>query len=157
MERKVKLTVNNDDYEIFVKPSMTLQDALREKLLLTGTKKGCNSGSCGGCTVLLNGKAVKSCLILALQVEGKRITTIEGLAANSENLHPIQEAFIEKGALQCGFCTPGMILSAKAFLDETPNPTEEEAKMAIAGNICRCTGYVKIVDAILSAAELLRK
>jgi carbon-monoxide dehydrogenase small subunit len=147
----MKLKVNGQIYEVSVEHNRTLLDVLRYELRLTGTKEGCSTGNCGSCTVLLDGKAVNSCLILAAEVEGKDITTIEGLAEDGK-LHPLQQAFIEEGAVQCGFCTPGMILSAKALLDSNPHPTEKEIRMGIAGNICRCTGYDKIVKAILRVA-----
>ncbi|MCX5908617.1 MAG: (2Fe-2S)-binding protein [Deltaproteobacteria bacterium] len=127
-------------------------DVIRKDLGLTGTKKGCGSGDCGSCTVILDGRAVNSCLILAVEVDGGEVLTIEGLR-QGEKLHPLQEAFIQHGAIQCGFCSPGMILSAKALLDQCPNPTEEHVKMAISGNLCRCTGYTKIIEAILSVAR----
>lgn len=130
---------------------------IREDLLLTGTKRGCDSGECGACTVIMNGKAVNSCLVLATELEGAEITTIEGLGKYSEELHPLQKAFIEKGAVQCGFCTPGVIMTAKAFLDLNPQPTEDEVRDAISGNLCRCTGYAKIVKAILASAEEMRR
>ncbi len=149
----MKLKINGQLYEVTVEPNRTLLDVLRYDLGLTGTKEGCSTGNCGSCTVLLDGKAVNSCLVLAAEVEGKEITTIEGLAEHGK-LHPLQQAFIDEGAVQCGFCTPGMILSAKAFLDSNPNPTEAQVRMAIAGNICRCTGYDKIVKAILRAAKV---
>jgi carbon-monoxide dehydrogenase small subunit len=133
-----------------------LLDVIRYKLELTGTKKGCDTGQCGSCTVLLDGKPVNSCLILAMEARGREILTVEGLAKNGQ-LHPLQEAFIQEGAVQCGYCTPGMLLSAKALLDENPTPTEEEVKEGIAGNLCRCTGYVKIVTAILAGAEKMRE
>lgn len=155
MTRLIQLKVNGEMYEVSVKPNETLLDVIRYKLELTGTKKGCDTGQCGSCTVLLDGKPVNSCLILALEAHGKEILTIEGLAKNGQ-LHPLQEAFIQEGAVQCGYCTPGMLLSAKALLDENPTPTEEEVKEAIAGNLCRCTGYVKIVTAILAGAEKMR-
>lgn len=152
MKRELKLTVNNEPYEVFIEPSKTLVELLRDELGLTGTKEGCSEGMCGACTVLIDGKAVKSCLVLAFQAQGKKVTTIEGLA-QGDRLHPLQESFVNHGAIQCGFCTPGMILSAKAFLDEYPNPTEEDVKFAIAGNLCRCTGYVKIIEAIVDIAS----
>jgi carbon-monoxide dehydrogenase small subunit len=144
--------VNGELYEVAVHPHWTLLEVLREELDLTGAKKGCDAGDCGGCTVILDGKPVVSCLTLAVEADGRDILTIEGLAQNGQ-LHPIQNAFVEHGAIQCGFCTPGMIMSAKALLDENPNPTEEEVRQAIAGNLCRCTGYVKIVEAILAASQ----
>lgn len=152
MKQVIKLKVNGDFYEVAVEPWRTLLEVLRETIGLTGTKKGCDEGDCGACTVLMDGKAVNSCLILAIEAQGKDITTIEGLA-EGDKLHPIQEAFVKYGALQCGFCTPGTILSAKALLDRNPKPTADEIKFAIAGNLCRCTGYVKIIEAIQVVAE----
>ena len=152
MKRELKLTVNGEPYEVFVEPRTTLLKLLRDEIGLTGTKEGCSEGMCGSCTVLLDGKAVKSCLVLALQVQGKQVTTIEGLARGGQ-LHPLQESFVEHGAIQCGFCTPGMILTAKALLEEHPDPTEEDVKFGIVGNLCRCTGYVKIIEAIKDVAS----
>ncbi|MCL5265716.1 MAG: (2Fe-2S)-binding protein [Chloroflexi bacterium] len=152
MKRTISLTVNGDLHELAVEPRRTLLEVLRDDLGLTGTKRGCSTGDCGACTVLLDGSAVNSCLVLAVDAHGREVLTIEGLAEGSQ-LHPIQDAFLEHGGLQCGYCTPGMILSAKALLDENPHPTAEEVKVAIAGNLCRCTGYTKIVESILAAAE----
>ena len=152
MKRILKLNVNSEEKEILTEVNKTLLEMLREDLGLTGTKRGCDLGTCGACTVLIEGKPYLSCLTLAVGVQGKKILTIEGLAKEGE-LHPLQKAFVEKGAIQCGFCTPGMILTSKAFLDENPHPSEGEVKKAISGNLCRCTGYVKIVEAILSVAE----
>ena len=153
-KRIVSLTVNGEEYEVVVTPNQTLLEVLRDDLYLTGTKEGCGEGACGTCTVLLDGKPVRSCLTLAIEVQGRETTTIEGLAPMGE-LHPVQKAFVEYGAIQCGFCAPGMILTAKALLDENPNPTEQEARQAISGNVCRCTGYAKIVEAMLKAAEMV--
>jgi carbon-monoxide dehydrogenase small subunit len=147
MKHAIKIAVNGEDYELLVKPNELLIDLLRNRLDLTGTKEGCGTGDCGGCTVLVDGKPLNSCLTLAVEVDGKNILTIEGLAQGGE-LHPLQKAFVDEGAVQCGFCTPGMILSAKALLDENPHPSEEEIKRGIAGNFCRCTGYQKIIKAI---------
>ena len=147
MKKIINLTINDQAYEIAVEPNKTLADMLRYDLALTGTKKGCDTGDCGACTVILNGDAVNSCLVLAVQTDGAVIETIEGLATD-EGLHPIQEAFVEKGAIQCGFCSPGMILSTKNLLDKNPNPTEAEIREGISGNLCRCTGYQKIFEAI---------
>ncbi|NNG26328.1 MAG: 2Fe-2S iron-sulfur cluster binding domain-containing protein, partial [Ignavibacteriaceae bacterium] len=155
MKQLIKLIVNGTEYELAVKPSQTLLDLLRDQLNLTGTKKGCELGDCGACTVLLEGKAVNSCLILAVEVEGKCITTIEGIA-NGEELHPIQKAFIEKGSIQCGYCTPGMILRTKSLLDENREPAKEEIKEALSGNLCRCTGYTKIFEAVEVAKNYLQ-
>ncbi len=152
MTRVIQLNVNGEIYDVSVKPNETLLDVIRDRLELTGTKKGCDTGQCGSCTVLLEGKPINSCLVLAVEAHGKDILTVEGLAKNDQ-FHPLQEAFVQEGAVQCGYCTPGMLLSAKALLDENPNPTEEKVKEAIAGNLCRCTGYVKIVKAILTAAQ----
>jgi carbon-monoxide dehydrogenase small subunit len=147
MKKIINLTINDQAYEIAVEPNKTLADMLRYDLDLTGTKKGCDTGDCGACTVILNGDAVNSCLVLAVQTDGAVIETIEGLA-NDKGLHPIQEAFVEKGAIQCGFCSPGMIMSTKNLLDKNPNPTEQEIREGISGNLCRCTGYQKIFEAI---------
>jgi carbon-monoxide dehydrogenase small subunit len=152
MKRILRLHVNGEEFEILTEVHKTLLEVLREDLGLTGTKRGCDLGACGACTVLVDGKPYLSCLTLAVDVQGKRITTIEGLSFDGE-LHPLQKTFVERGAIQCGFCTPGMILTAKAFLDGHPHPSEGETKKAISGNLCRCTGYVKIVEAILSVAE----
>ncbi len=156
MKQMIRLIANGETYEVMIKPSETLQDVLRDKLGLTGTKEGCDTGKCGACTVLIDGQAVRSCLTLAVSARDKEVTTIEGLA-EEDKLHPLQQAFIEYGAIQCGFCTPGMILAAKAFLDENPTPTEDEVKEAITSNICRCTGYSSIVEAIQAAAVTINK
>jgi aerobic carbon-monoxide dehydrogenase small subunit len=149
-KRKIRVRVNDDDYEAEVEPWKLLSEFLREDLGLTGTKEACGSGDCGACTLLLDGVALNSCLLLAVDADRREITTIEGLSRNGE-LHPLQQAFIATGAIQCGFCTPGMILSAKALLDESPNPTISEIKEGISGNLCRCTGYKKIVEAVQRA------
>ncbi|MDA8187036.1 MAG: (2Fe-2S)-binding protein [Dehalococcoidales bacterium] len=154
MKVAINLRVNGDACKVLVPPHRPLVDVLRDDVGLTGTKKGCGAGECGACTVLMDGKPVNSCLVLAVQADGKDIMTIEGLAQD-DRLHPIQEAFVQHGAIQCGYCSPGMILIAKALLDENPRPTELEVKQAIAGNICRCTGYVKIVEAIQAASRLV--
>jgi carbon-monoxide dehydrogenase small subunit len=151
-EKKIKLNVNGKQLRVSVKPTDTLVDVLRDTLGLTGTKKSCGVGDCGACTVVVDGKAIHSCLTLAMDVQGRTITTIEGLEREDGALHPLQEAFVENGAIQCGFCTPGMIMSAKALLDEVPNPAEEEVRQALSGNLCRCTGYVKIIQAVLEAS-----
>jgi len=152
MKVKVHLKVNGLPYKAEVEPRRTLLEFIREDLELTGTKEGCGLGECGTCTVLLDGKPIKSCITLAVQANGREVTTIEGLEKEDGTLHPLQQAFIDHGAIQCGFCTPGMILTAKALLEENPWPTELEVRQAIAGNLCRCTGYQKIVEAILSIA-----
>ena len=156
MKKKIKLTVNDELHELEVENRRTLLEVIREVLHLLGTKNICDMGECGSCTVLMDGVAVNSCLVLAVEAEGKKIETIEGVAQGGK-LHPIQEEFVAKGGVQCGYCSPGMIMTAKAFLEKNPNPSEEEAKTAIAGNFCRCTGYVRIVEAILSAAERMRE
>jgi len=149
MKKLIHLTINDQEFEVAVEPNQTLVDLLRYQLGLTGTKKGCEMGDCGSCTVILDGKAVNSCLVLALQADGRNIQTIEGLETG-EGLHPVQEAFVEKGAIQCGFCSSGMILSAKTLLDQKPNPSETEIRSALSGNLCRCTGYQKIIEAVKS-------
>ncbi len=148
----LKMTVNGKEVEVKVKPTWTLLRVLREELGLTGTKKGCEQGDCGACTVIMEGQAVNACLVLALQAQSKRIETIEGLGS-PEHLHPLQESFIRNGAVQCGFCTPGMLMSASAMLQENPNPTPDEIKRGISGNLCRCTGYTKIVKAIQDVSK----
>ncbi len=149
----ITLNVNGDLYELAVDPWRTLAEVLREDLNLTGTKIGCETGDCGACTVLIDGRSVTSCLALAVEAQGHEIVTIEGLAPGGEELHPIQEAFVRHGAVQCGYCTPGMIMSAKYLLDHNPEPTEEEIRQGLSGNLCRCTGYNKIVEAIEAAAK----
>jgi carbon-monoxide dehydrogenase small subunit len=151
-KRLIRLRVNGEQHDLVVSPNETLVEVLRGKLELTGTKMGCGEGACGTCTVLVDGKPVRSCLTLAVEVQDKEIVTIEGLAEGGE-LHPVQKAFIEHGAIQCGFCSPAMILTSKAFLEENPHPSEEEVRRAISGLVCRCTGYAKIVEAILAAAD----
>lgn len=153
MKKEIVFTLNGAEMKAEVEPQWTLLYFLREICEMTGTKEGCGYGECGACTVLIDGKAVNSCLYPILEVEGKNVTTIEGLPSRDGSLHPLQQAFIDNGAVQCGFCTPGMIMSAKALLDEKDQPTEDEIRDAIAGNFCRCTGYVKIVDAIKSYGE----
>jgi carbon-monoxide dehydrogenase small subunit len=148
--------VNGISYELIIEPQMTLLDVLRNQLGLMGTKYACGTGDCGACTVLVAGKPVLSCITLAATVKNQEIVTIEGLAEGN-NLHPIQQAFVDAGAVQCGFCTPGMVLASKALLDENPDPTPEDVLAGLGGNLCRCTGYVKIVDAVLAAAETLRR
>ncbi len=152
---QIRLRINGLALELEVKPWATLLDTLREDLGLTGTKEGCGQGECGACTVLMDGKPVNACLILTMEAEGKEIVTIEGLASGDE-LHPIQQAFVDRGGMQCGFCTPGMILSAKALLDENPDPTDEEIRKGLEGNFCRCTGYTKIIESIRVAAERMK-
>ena len=152
MKRILNFILNGEPVQVEIEPHLTLLQLLRDELELTGTKEGCSMGECGACTVLLDGKTINSCIFPALEVEGKNVTTIEGVADVKGGLHPIQKAFIEHGAIQCGFCTPGMVLSAKALLDENPMPTEEEIRNGIAGNLCRCTGYLQIVQAIKAAS-----
>jgi carbon-monoxide dehydrogenase small subunit len=150
-KNRVTLRVNGEAYDLLTYPHRTLLEVLREDLHFTGAKESCGEGACGSCTVLLDGAPVRSCLLLAIEAQAREITTIEGLAAGGK-LHPLQEAFVEHHAIQCGFCTPGMILTAKALLDAVPEPTEEEIRRALSGNICRCTGYAKIVDAVKAAS-----
>ena len=153
--KKLALTVNGKPYELMVKSNTLLVDVLRKELKLTGTKVGCLDSACGACTVHIDGKAVRSCSVLALQTNGRQVTTIEGVA-DGDQLHPIQEAMVEHGAIECGFCTPGMVMSAKALLDENPSPTREEVREAIQGNLCADEGYVKYIEAIEIAAEKMR-
>ena len=148
----VRTTINGRDTEFLCEPRQSLLDVLRDELRLTGAKEGCNNGNCGACNVLLDGRLVNSCLVMAAEVQGRTVTTIEGVA-NKDGLHPIQQCFLEGAALQCGICTPGFIVAAKALLDKNPHPTEHEARHYLAGNLCRCTGYDKIIRAVLEAAE----
>ncbi len=151
-KRHINMKLNGISKDVLVDPNQTLLQVLREDLGLTGTKHGCGVGDCGSCTVLMDGEPVNSCLVLAAQADGREVTTIEGLA-DGDRLHPLQESFVEKGAIQCGFCTPGMILSSKALLDKKKRPTETDVREAISGNLCRCTGYQKIVEAVQDAAR----
>jgi carbon-monoxide dehydrogenase small subunit len=153
MKRTVSFILNGEPVRVEIEPYLFLLQLLRDGFGLTGAKEGCGMGDCGACTVLVDGKAINSCIFPAVEVEGRKITTIEGLADEQGNLHPLQKAFVENGAIQCGYCTPGMVLSAKALLDENPNPTEEEIQRGIAGNLCRCTGYLSIVRAIKAASD----
>lgn len=157
MSVNIHLTVNGKGHELSIEPWWTLSYVLREVLGLTGTKVGCETGNCGSCTVLIDGKAIKSCLFLAMKARGKDILTIEGLQGKDGGLHFVQQAFLDNFAVQCGYCTSGMILSTKALLDENPDPSEEEIRQGLSGNLCRCTGYVKIVDAVLAAKEMAKK
>jgi carbon-monoxide dehydrogenase small subunit len=150
--KQITVTVNDTVYELQVRPWATLLDMIRDDLGLTGTKEGCGLGECGACTVIMDGRTVNACLVLAPEADGKEIMTIEGLA-RGDQFHPLQEAFMEHGGIQCGFCTPGMILSAKALLDENPNPTDEEIRRGMAGNFCRCTGYTKIFESLKAAVR----
>ncbi len=152
MKREMMFRLNGEEVRAEVESTWTLLYLLREKLELTGTKLGCGYGECGACTVIMDGQAVNACLVPVLEAEGRSVTTIEGLMQPDGQLHPLQKAFIDHGAVQCGFCTPGMIMSAKALLDEKQSPTDEEIKESIAGNLCRCTGYVKIIEAVKAAA-----
>ena len=154
-KHRIQITVNEEEHDLLVHPNRTLLDLIRYDLGLTGTKQGCDEGDCGACTVIINGKVVASCLVLAVEVDGAAITTIEGMH-NGDELHPIQQAFVDSGAVQCGFCTPGMILTTKALLDEIPDPSEDEIKHYLEGNLCRCTGYTKILDAVNIAIKQLK-
>ena len=154
-KHRIQIRVNEEEYDLLVHPDRTLLDLLRYDLGLTGTKEGCDEGDCGACTVIVDGKAVTSCLVLAVEVDGAAITTIEGMQTGDE-LHPIQQAFVDSGAVQCGFCTPGMILTTKALLDEIPDPSEDEIKHYLEGNLCRCTGYTKILDAVNIAVKQMK-
>lgn len=156
MKKLITLTVNDSAYEVAVAPNRTLTQLLRDDLNLLGTKEGCGVGDCGACTVIMDGKPVNSCLVLAVQADGSDITTIEGVAT-SAGLHPVQQTFVEMGAIQCGFCTPGMVLSATSLLEKNPHPTEHEVRQALSGNLCRCTGYQKIVEAVQEASRRMKK
>ena len=157
MKQPIELKVNGDTYSLAVDAWRTLNEVLRDDLNLTGTKLGCGSGDCGACTVLVDGRSVSSCLTLAVEAQGKEIQTVEGLAPSGEELHPIQEAFIEEGAIQCGFCTSGMEMSAAYLLSQNDSPTKQEIKEGLSGHLCRCTGYIQIVDAISVAAEKMKQ
>ncbi|MBS96345.1 MAG: (2Fe-2S)-binding protein [SAR202 cluster bacterium] len=152
----VRCTINGEDTEFLCEPRQSLLECLRDVLRLTGTKEGCNDGNCGACTIMLDDRIVTSCLVLGVEVNGKTITTIEGMAS-PEGLHPVQQAFLEEAALQCGICTPGFLIASKALLDTNPNPTEEEIRFWLANNLCRCTGYDKIVRAVVKAGEKIRE
>ncbi len=151
MKRLITLTVNSKSYEAAIEPRQSLLQVLREELHLTGTKEGCSEGECGACTVILDGKTVDSCLIFGLEADDREVTTIEGLGSD-DALHPVQQSFVDHGGAQCGFCTPGMILATTALLEKTPNPSEDDIRWGLSGNLCRCTGYVKIVEAVRAAA-----
>ncbi len=152
MKQRIQLTVNGETHDLVVTPTRTLLDVIRDDLGLTGTKRGCDLGACGACAVLLDGRPVNACLVLAVEASGQEIVTIEAIASGGK-LHPVQEAFVQQGAVQCGFCTPGLVVTVKALLDERPNASESEIREAISGNICRCTGYVKVLDAVRAAAR----
>jgi carbon-monoxide dehydrogenase small subunit len=156
MKQQIKLTVNGDEYSLAVEPWQTLNEVLREDLNLTGTKLGCGTGDCGACTVMVDGRTVSSCLTLAVSVNGKSVKTVEGLAPSGEELHPIQEAFVKTGAIQCGFCTSGMEMAALNLLSHNPSPSEKEIRAGLAGHLCRCTGYNQIVEAVSVAAETMK-
>ncbi len=155
MEHTIKLKVNGISYDVRVQSKRSLLSVLRDDLGYIGVKEGCGAGECGACTIIMDGKAINSCMVLAVEADGSEILTIEGLS-DGDNLHPIQKQFIEKGAIQCGFCTPGMILTTYEFLKRNPDPTEDEIKVAISGNLCRCTGYVQIIEAITAAAKEMK-
>jgi len=157
LKQIISLNVNNDTYQVAAYPSQTLLDVLRDDLGLTGTKRSCGTGTCGMCTVIIDKKAVLACLTLAVECEGKTITTIEGISNPDGTLHPLQKSFIENGAVQCGFCSPGIIMTAKALIDKNPNPDEEDIKEALAGTICRCTGHFKTIEAVQKAAEHINR
>jgi len=156
VKTSIELTVNGENYQFDVEPRTTLVELLRDKIYLTGTKEGCGAGECGTCTVLLDGRPVNSCLVLAVDAKGCAVTTIEGLVSEDGSLHPLQQSFIDKGAVQCGFCSPGMILSAKGLLDKNPDADEEEIKRALSGVLCRCGSYQKIIEAVKEAAGKMK-
>jgi len=155
MKQGIELRVNGQIYELEIQPWRTLLEVLRDHLGLTGTKQSCNEGHCGACTVIVDGQAINSCLMLAVEAQGKDILTVEGLSEGGK-LHPIQDAFVSHGAVQCGFCSPGMIMATKAFLEHNPDPSDEEIKKALEGHLCRCTGYVQIIEAVRAASEKMR-
>ncbi len=156
MKHSATISTNGVPYEVAIEPDRSLLSVLRTEIGLTGPKEGCDDSECGACMVLIDGKPVNACSYLALQAEGHEVTTVEGLSASDE-LHPLQRAFLEQGGVQCGFCTPGMLISAKALLDTNPQPTEDEVRLALSGNLCRCTGYQKIAQAVLQAADEMAK
>ncbi len=156
MKHDISLTVNGQRYDVSVEPRKTLLALLRDQLHLTGTKEGCSTGDCGACTVLMDGETYTSCLILAVEADGQDITTVEGIA-EGDKLHPVQESFIKKGGLQCGFCTAGLIVSTTALLEENPDPSDAEVQTALAGNLCRCTGYTKITEAVQDASKVMKR
>jgi carbon-monoxide dehydrogenase small subunit len=151
-KHQIRITVNGEEYDLLIDPKKTLLELLRDNLDLTGTKEGCDEGECGACSVILDGEVVNSCLVLAVEADNAEVMTIEGMH-RGEELHPIQKAFVDSGAIQCGFCTPGMVITTKAMLDEIPDPSEEDIKQYLAGNLCRCTGYTKIIDAVNGAIK----
>jgi carbon-monoxide dehydrogenase small subunit len=157
MKSEITFNLNGVEYTVSVEQSKRLLDVLRDELGMTGTKEGCGEGECGACTVIVDGRAVNSCLYPAPEVQGRSVTTVEGLHGPRNRLHPIQQAFVDEGAIQCGFCTPGMILSTKALLDSNPDPSEEDIREALQGNLCRCTGYVQIIEAVKMAAQKLKE
>jgi aerobic carbon-monoxide dehydrogenase small subunit len=156
MKHAISLTVNGQSYQVSVDPRKTLLSLLRDQLHLTGTKEGCSTGDCGACTVIIDGDTCTSCLVLAVEADGKDITTIEGIAENAK-LHPVQEALVKKGGLQCGFCTAGIIVSAVSLLEDNPNPSDEEIQRSLSGNLCRCTGYTKVIDAVRDASKTMKR
>jgi carbon-monoxide dehydrogenase small subunit len=156
VKKELKITINGDHYHLFVEPHRTLLEVIRDMIGLTGTKKGCGMGECGACTVLLNGQPVNACLVLAHEADSQEILTIEGLSKGG-TLHPIQKAFVEYGAIQCGFCTPGMVMAAKALLDQKPEAHRDDIRNGLKGNLCRCTGYVKIIKAVEAAQDMIKE
>ena len=156
MKHDISFTVNGQQYDIAVAPRKTLLAVLRDQLQLTGTKEGCSTGDCGACTVIIDGATYTSCLVLGVEADGRDITTIEGIA-EGDKLHPVQDAFVKKGGLQCGFCTAGLIVSSAALLDENPDPTDDEIKVGLSGNLCRCTGYTKITEAVRDASKVMKR
>ncbi|MBS14965.1 MAG: ferredoxin [Gemmatimonadetes bacterium] len=156
MKHDISFTVNGQQYDIAVEPRKTLLAVLRDQLQLTGTKEGCSTGDCGACTIIIDGATYTSCLVLGVEADGRDITTVEGIA-EGDKLHPVQDAFVKKGGLQCGFCTAGLIVSSAALLDENPDPTDDEIKVGLSGNLCRCTGYTKITEAVRDASKVMKR